>query len=253
MWLMALLALAASPMKVVAPTFNSAGVEQDKVRYFTSYFAQKLRAQGVEVITAEEIGTLLGVERQKQLLGCMDTGSSCLAELANALGTNATARGSVALIGGEYRVDVTVLSNSARVLVEYSSRGTNERGVLDALEEAATKIADGLMPRPAAGVTSSPRRLQVKSVVPFVLGLAVAGAGGVLLGEAVSAYGRLTSGVTLNPGEGQQLASNGSTFYAAGWVGVGLGAASMVLGLVLFLLDADGAPASAPVAAQVSW
>jgi hypothetical protein len=253
MWLLALLALAAAPTKIVTPTFSSAGVPDDKVRYFTSHFAAKLRAKGVEVITAEEIGTLLGVERQKQLLGCTDEGSSCLAELANALGSNATVRGSVALIGGEYRVEITVLSTSAKVLVDYSSRGTDERGVIDALDEAAQKVADGLA-APALGVSTARRHLHTKSVVPLVAGLAVAGAGGILLGSAGAQYGRLTSGMTLAPGEGQSLAQSGPVLNTVGWVGIGLGAASLALALVLYLLDADGAPATPAVTAQgVSW
>jgi hypothetical protein len=253
MWLLALLALSASPTKIVTPTFSSAGVPDDKVRYFTSHFAGKLRAKGIEVITADEIGTLLGVERQKQLLGCTDAGSSCLAELANALGSNATVRGSVALIGGEYRVEITVLSTAAKVLVDYSSRGTDERGVIDALDDAAQKVADGLA-APAAGVSATQRHLHAKSVVPIIAGLAVAAAGGLMLGGASVQYSRLTSGATLNPGEGQSIAQSGPVLNAVGWVGIGLGAASLALGLLLYLLDADGAPATPAVAAQgVSW
>jgi hypothetical protein len=235
MWLLTLALLAANPVKVVAPTFSGAGVPEDKVRYFTSHFAARLRAQGVDVVSAEDIAALLGVERQRELLGCQDGSSACLVELANALGTNATARGSIALIGGEYRVDVTVLNNSAGVLAEYTSSGTDERGVLDALEEAASKVAQTLAPRAATRV-----RFRARSVVPAVLGVLVATAGGILLGEAASSYNQLMSGMTFGAGEGQALAARGGVFNAAGWVGLGVGAAALVLGIVLFVLDRSG-------------
>jgi len=235
MWLLALAVLTATPVKVVAPTFSGAGVPADKVRYFTSHFAARLRAQGVDVVSAEDIAALLGVERQRELLGCQEAASNCLIELSNALGTNATARGSIALIGGEYRFDVTVLNNSAAVLVEYTSGGTDERGVLDAIDEAARKIAATLAP-PKAGRS----RLRARSIVPAVLGVLVATAGGILLGEAASSYGQLTSGMTFGAGEGQALAARGGVFNAAGWVGLGVGAAALVLGIVLFVLDGSG-------------
>lgn len=237
MWTLAVtLALAASPAKVVAPTFSAAGIAEDKVRYFTSHFASKLRAHGVSVITAEEIGTLLGVERQKQLLGCVDGSSACLTELSNALGTDATARGTVAFIGGEYALTVTVLSNAGNVLAEFDTRGRDERGVLDALEEAADKLADALTaPRPGTEVHA--RRLRARSVVPFVLGVLVAGAGAVMLGESLSWYGQLSAQTMFLPGEGQAVAARGPTFYGLGWAGLGVGVAAIVLGVVLFALD----------------
>jgi hypothetical protein len=144
------------------------------VRYFTSHFASGLRDRGLSVITADEIGTLLGVERQRQLLGCADGASECLMELSNALGADATAHGTVAFIGGEYAVNITVLSNAGKVLAQYDTRGRDERGVLDALEEAATKISDTLRAGP-----QNPSRFHARSVVPFVLGTIVAIAGGV--------------------------------------------------------------------------
>lgn len=242
MWLLPL-ALAALPMKVVAPTFSTAGVPEDKVHYFTVHFATKLRAQGVEVITSEEIGTLLGVERQRELLGCTGESSECLTELSNALGTNATARGSVALIGGQYRVSITVLSNAGKVLGEYSSPGTDEGGVLEALTDAAAQLAValGVRPAPVAVAVEKPSRLRARAVVPFVVGVVVAAAGVVLLAEAGVAYGQLSGSMQFAPGEGQSLAARGSVFNALGWVGLGLGVASMALGAVLFALDGSAA------------
>jgi hypothetical protein len=236
MWLLPLtLVLAAGPMKVVAPTFSAAGVADDKVRYFTSHFASGLRDRGISVITADEIGTLLGVERQRQLLGCADGASECLAELSNALGADATARGTVAFIGGEYAVNVTVLSNAGKVLAQYDTRGRDERGVLDALEEAAAKIAETLN---TSG--QKPSRFHARSVVPFVLGTLVAIAGGAMLGQAVSWHDQLNGTGTFGPGQGQLAAMQGPGLYALGWVALGVGLAAMVLGIVLFARDGGG-------------
>lgn len=58
--------------------------------------ATHLREHGLKVMTGRDIGAVLGLERQKQLLGCMDDSTSCSAELAGALGVGALVVGTVA-------------------------------------------------------------------------------------------------------------------------------------------------------------
>ena len=42
-------------------------------------------AADIRVMTSGEVAQVIGLERQKQLLGCSETGASCMAELAGAL------------------------------------------------------------------------------------------------------------------------------------------------------------------------
>lgn len=82
-------ALASGPdvVKVASPGLSNVNADAKVVGFFADHFAQQLQLGGVHVTTQSEIGTLLGFERQRQLMGCSDDGSaSCLAELSGALG-----------------------------------------------------------------------------------------------------------------------------------------------------------------------
>src|SRR4051812_30473339 len=113
------LALAAAPMKLMMPAATSVGVDDAKTRFFTAHLAGRLRAQGLEVATSEEIGLLLGIERQLQLLGGADS-ESWLAEISNALGTAATVKTVLARVDDVFQLSLTVLGNDTHVRAEVS-------------------------------------------------------------------------------------------------------------------------------------
>ncbi len=50
----------------------------------TEILAARLTARGIKVITSRDLSTVLGVERQKELLGCAE--SSCAVEMLAAAG-----------------------------------------------------------------------------------------------------------------------------------------------------------------------
>src|SRR5688572_8514422 len=104
--LMAVLAQA-SPVSVAAPPLQSVGVDANLL---TDHVAQQLTLQGLRVITPSQIASLLGQERQKELMGCKDDGNSCLAELAGAVGTDALVSGSVGRVGEEFVINLGILS-----------------------------------------------------------------------------------------------------------------------------------------------
>src|SRR4051812_20243769 len=87
--------LSQTPKTVASPTWATVDVKPELAGFYADHLAQALRAQGLSVITASEMRTLLSEQRQLQLLGC-NADSSCLAELANALGTQLTLMGSIA-------------------------------------------------------------------------------------------------------------------------------------------------------------
>src|SRR4051812_13752442 len=84
------LTLAAAPIRLAAPAWQSVDVDANKTRFFSDYFAQQLQQARPEirVTTETEIGQLIGLERQKALLGCNEASSNCMAELAGALGVD---------------------------------------------------------------------------------------------------------------------------------------------------------------------
>src|SRR5262249_36568893 len=53
------------------------------------------RVPHVSALGSSEIATLIGLERQRTLLGCEAEGSECLAEMGNALGAKYVVRGMV--------------------------------------------------------------------------------------------------------------------------------------------------------------
>jgi hypothetical protein len=224
--LAALMLAAAAAPKLVVPPVSGAGVEDAKLRVFTSQLAQDLRSAGLEVITSDEIALLLGAERQKQLLGCSD--ESCLAELSEALGTSATVKGSIAKVGDVFQLGVTVLGNDTRILAEHGVRVSSEAGLLDALDEAARAVARKL------GVTP-PRRLRPIAWVPAVLGLAASAAGGYLLAQSRASYDQLNAG-RFAFGQGELVATQGGQQQAGGWLALGLGLAAIAAGVLLFLV-----------------
>lgn len=63
------------------------GVSKDSASSLNGIIsAEASRSPHYKALSASEMAALIGIERQKQLLGCADDETSCLAELAGALG-----------------------------------------------------------------------------------------------------------------------------------------------------------------------
>ena len=92
----AAIVLAADKPKLAVLDFQAQGVPAETAQALTTAASQHLASRGFfEVVTSADIQTLLGVERQKQLIGCSDSASSCTAELAGAMGSRFVLSGSV--------------------------------------------------------------------------------------------------------------------------------------------------------------
>lgn len=152
---LALSLLAAEPLKLAAPGFSGVDVTEAQATFFSDHFAQQLNLRGLQVITSSQIGSLLGFERQRQFLGCKETSSSCMAELAAALGVDGVVTGSVGKFDQAYQVNVSVVSSrDGRTLSAFSRKVNGSAAVLDALNDAADQMAREL-PR-ALGRTPAP-------------------------------------------------------------------------------------------------
>jgi hypothetical protein len=234
------------PQKVVVLDFATRGLEARKGELYSDRFATFLRARGVAVTSARDVRTLLSFERQKQLLGCADDGSTCAAELTGALGTSTLFTGSVAQLGARLQLSLKLLDvEKSRALFTFSRTLDNEGQVLDALEEAAGAAAQ-VLGGGSAPVAPIPARAVTRSVAPWVLaaaGALVAGAGGALLVEGV----RLQApplGTTTTPSAYDALSLEGRSLKVAGAIGLGVGAAALLSGLLWWGLSSD-APAVA--------
>src|SRR5450432_1754754 len=96
---------ATEPLKLAEPGLSVVGLSQQRAEVFTGHLAGRLLDAGAQVTTAKAIEQLLGVERQKQLLGCNEQHASCLVEIANALGSDGIVFGEIAKVGASYQVN----------------------------------------------------------------------------------------------------------------------------------------------------
>lgn len=189
------------------------------------------RDSSKEIVSAGDLVTLIGVERQRQLLGCGDESSSCMAELTAALGAPWVVAGSLSRVGALLRVDVKLLpTNGGSAVVREGRTLAND----DQLPGAITEIAGTLL---AKWGFREPSRVPL---VLFISG-AVVGAAGiacVLVSFAQRqslATAEQRAGVTF--AEGIKLESSANALSVAGWSMLGAGVAASVAGLVLKFVD----------------
>ena len=63
---------------------------------------------GLSTVSKGDVEAMLGVERQKDLLGCSTT--ACMAEIGGALGAELVLYGEVGVIGNSYTVNLNIVS-----------------------------------------------------------------------------------------------------------------------------------------------
>lgn len=228
------------PINLALPGLSAQGFSREQAEFFTEHLALALRQQGVDVVTPREIGALLGLERQKQLLGCSDGADSCTVELANALGADGVLLGDVGKVGDRIQINLKVLNpGTARAIALFARGVTGDGAVLDALTAAAPELvaqAAKALGRSAGSPRGGERRPVGWWWVPGAAGVALAGAGvGLLVAGNQTAELLRTSGGTLT-------AERAADAVAAGKVeqrlGVGLaiaGAAGLAASVVLLV------------------
>ena len=133
----------AEPIRLASVGFNQVRIKRDLAVSFEETFALRLAETGlVRVTTPRDVASILGVERQKQLLGCADAQTSCLAELAGALGAEGIITGEIALVGKVYQLTIKVLSpKDGRPLYQVLKRVKGEEEVLEELDRVAVDAA----------------------------------------------------------------------------------------------------------------
>lgn len=262
---------APAPIKLAMPGLSAAGVDPSLAEFFAEYFAQKLGEQGVRVTTQKEISSLLGLERQRQMLGCSEQAQSCLAELAGALGVDGVVLGTVAKVGSGFAVTLKIISaQDGRVLVSASDRFKNDKRVVDWLGRVAppfaAKLGLELRAVPASdkqlAIAREPQTVRddedevrpaatpsAYAWIPFASAgvLAVAGGGSYGLAKMKESDLRQGIGATSYPELNSQLGTMNTMQTAA----VGLGVAALVAGAVgggLVLFGGSTPAASASLA-----
>lgn len=232
--LVALLSAAPAPaLKLAATPFRGAELPAGRGALYAEHLATRLLERGVKVSTQRDIATVLGLEREKQLLGCAD-GSNCLVELAGALGVDAVLTGEVAKLESGFLLVVKVLGASdAAVRFARSAQVANEGELFSTLDAWAGQIAG-----------EAPAR-SVAPLVPIAVGAAgVAVGAGFLVSAGLAWRGLgLREGAALSLDDATAARAWGQQAQTVGVVLVGVGAAAVVAGV---LWRVAGAPKERP-------
>lgn len=184
------LLLAAAPVEkprmALIELTTAGGVEASSAKSLTEAIAAELQARGFfEVISQQDIQTLLGLERQKQLVGCADDGASCLTELSAALGARFVLSGSLSRLGTAWQLTLTTLDTQKGQALGRSTRV--------AFELEALRATLGLQ---VAEATATPPPAPPSKVLPFTL---------IAVGAASTLFGLVWG--TLQLSAEQQLAA----------------------------------------------
>jgi hypothetical protein len=115
------------------------------------------------VTGSKDVATVLGFERQKQLLGCGEESSSCMGEIAAALGADYLALATVGRVGPNYLVSCRVIdSATSRVVGRASVQAASQKRLAEALWRASQQSLDAwgasLPPAQAAEWATRPRQ-----------------------------------------------------------------------------------------------
>jgi hypothetical protein len=137
-WLCLLPALSwADPLKLAVPGLSSVDLDAQRSIFLAEHLAQQLSDEGAEVVSSQDLTVLLGLDRQRQLLGC--TGGKCVTELTSTLGVDALVTGDVALLKGDrYQLNLRMLdATTGRRVKTYTKRVVGFETLLDEMEKAA--------------------------------------------------------------------------------------------------------------------
>lgn len=163
----AVLLSASAPMKLASPGWSYINVDDKKGDFFADYFAQQLAVRGFSVTTKSEISSLIGFERQKQLMGCSTDSTNCIAELAGALGVDALITGSLAKFRAGYTVTVKVVAaGTGQQIAVDSGKLKDDDDLVEWLQEAAERMAPKLSKPTVAETPEEPPRVEDKPVSP---------------------------------------------------------------------------------------
>lgn len=231
--------LTAVPHKLAAPEWSTVNIPADLASFYAGEVARVLRSEGFEVVSSRDIATVLGFERQKQLLGCAEDANSCMTELGAALGCDGILTANLARLDETYQGSLRVLSvTDGRTIADERVEATGQKALADALEAAALRLVKKLRPQaPQPG----PRRY---SWIPLAAGVALGVGAGVSLGVASSNHALIPAS---EEARATQLANDGKALQGGGWVLAGVGAAAVAGAAVMFFLGGDPPPVTPQV------
>ena len=231
-----LLLLAAGPVKLAAPGFQAVNFDAKLADLYLDRFIVLAKNPDLVVVTSRDISQVLGMERQRELLGCGS--SSCVAELAGALGADAMLSGTVAKSERSITLVIRAIrANDASELVSATVRADNEDELQDWIETHAKEFGEQLVAR-VRGVSIAQTTTSAWPRITLLAGgIVLAGTGAILRGLAEGPANELKSASRTQPVDINGAITRGRTFETSGNALLGIGGALVVTSAVLFVLQ----------------
>jgi len=235
-----------TPIQVVVQDTKSLG-GAEQAALVSEEIARALPPSAFKVTTAAQLQTVLGIERQRQLLACGEDSSSCTAELANALGAEVVVSSTLAKSPDGLRCSVVFLSGRdgntlERVVVDAPGDSALFERLDAEVSDAAARLFAALRP----GARLEPRKPGVRkyAVVPAVAALVLGGTAGVMFALSNDAARSLQSrnGQFSDAREVSARASMGRTTETLAWVFAGASVAALAAAGLVFTLGAPTEP-----------
>lgn len=227
------------PLRIAVYKLEAAAVDPQLARITEQSLVAELRKlQRCSVLAYDEIQSMIDLESQKQLVGC--TESSCLADIAEALGADVLVTGGVAVVGGQAQVAwKRIEPATATVTQSYTASVVVDTGeevlalIGPAVEQlfpdlplrkSATRGVDPALAKKLNPPPLSPWLVQTTGATAGVLAVATGAAGvlwfvadGNLKDTYATAKNSPVSAAQVTAQQEQTQLSNG-----AFWIGVGL-------------------------------
>lgn len=228
--------------KLAAPGLSGSGISADRASFFSEYVAAQLTQNGVEVITQKELATMLGMERQRELLGCADT--ACLTELSSALGTDGVLLGDIAFFANRFLVTLKVLrTRDGKQMALRTFEVANEDELLGALKRGARDLATdvkeiSVMNDPGAvPVRPQKRSARFWVAAPLVASALCGVVAAALFSQTEGYLGRLRT-ERLGLGQSLEAYNSGRGTQAGGWLAIGLAVGGLITAVVIYIAGA---------------
>lgn len=221
------------PISVAVLDWSGSGLEPPQMASLSEAFANRLSRAGARVSSPQAIAVALGIERQRQLLGCSEA-TSCVAELAGALGTEAIAMGDVVKTSKALRLSLKLIAaKDASILATWEGVASSDDELFGLIETAVEHLYPATaskLGRPVAGARSwwflLPAAVGAAAGIGAALTQSIAGDRFAAIPTSSSEPRSLTEVRQLRAeGEGAQWATRGLLL---------VGAAGLVTGAVMF-------------------
>lgn len=124
-----------------------AGISVADAESVSNYVQSQLNAlNAYDVLGPNDVRAIIGQERQKQLLGCTEEASSCLAEIAGALNADRAMNGDLAIVGSSVLLNLSLLDMSTQKVIKRVARraeGNSPDALLDQVQGAVIELVSG--------------------------------------------------------------------------------------------------------------